>query len=176
MPNQTPNDLAINEDYIDFAAICGAPEEIAGEFPITWEQYDEDGLGRAAAAGFYLDEGGFFMLRHLYQAPICATVLMLAADTRDPESKIESTFEDFGFTSRELVWLLGGLRFGSFDLSRQDDNGREYQVDRFPFRPDAIARLRQLEAGGHKQHYEVRRSESETLSLQTDADGLVIRS
>jgi hypothetical protein len=175
MPRQTPNDLPIKGHYEAFAAIHLTPEEISERHPVEWERYDEDGLGRAAIAGFFMTDGGYYMLRHLYQAPRPATEILLAADTVEPELKIEEICEDFEFTSADLEWIRVGLRFQNVDLYRQDDNGSEFRIGRFPFRADAAARLRQLAFGGHKQFYEIRTADRDTMSMETDPDGFLVK-
>lgn len=176
MPRQTPNDLPISGHYVDFAALRLTPEELSELHQVNWERYDEDGLGLAAIAGFYLANGGYYMLRHLYHAPRPATTILLAAETEDPESKIEEIFEDFGLTTHELDWIRAGLRFRNVDLYRQDDNGREFLVARFAFWPDASKRLRELEVGGHKQYFEIRAADQDSLRLETDCEGYLVRS
>jgi hypothetical protein len=175
MPRQIPNDWPINGHYEPFAAIHPTPEEISERHPVDWERYHENGLGRAAIAGFFLADGGYYMLRHLYEAPRPATEIMLAVDTVEPELKIEEICEDFGFTSSDIEWFRRGLRFHNADLYRQDDNGVEVRIGRFPFRADAAARLRQLAFGGHKQFYEIRTADRDTMSMETDSNGFLVK-
>jgi hypothetical protein len=176
MPRQTPNDFPINGHYEHFAATHLTPEEISERHPVDWERYDEDGLGRAAIAGFYLAGDGHYMLRHLYQAPRPATTIMLARETADPESKIEEICEDFGFTTGDLEWIREGLHFRNVDLYRQDDNGSEFHIGRFPFRADAAAQLHELAEGGHKQFYEIRSTDHDTMDIERDSEGFLVKS
>ncbi|MGK0186184.1 MAG: hypothetical protein ACI9R3_001967 [Verrucomicrobiales bacterium] len=115
------------------------------------------------------------MLRHLYQAPRAATTIMLPAETDDLELKIEAICEDFRFTTDDLEWIRKGLRFRNVDLYRQDDNGGEFCVGRFPFRADATEQLRQLAAGGHKQFYEIRGADRDAIAIETDSDGFLVK-
>ncbi len=176
MPKQTPSDLPINGHYEHFAATQLTPEQISGRYPVDWEQYNEDGLGKAAIAGFYLLDGSYYMLRHLYQAAKPATTIMLAEKTEDPSSRIEEVCENFKFTTDDLLWIRKGLIFRNVDLYRQDDNGSEFCISRFPFRANATAQLRKLAKGGLKQFYEIRTADHDTMTIETDSDGFLLKS
>ncbi len=171
MPRQIPKNLPIIGRYDPFVAFHLTPEELTGRYEIEWERFEEDGLGLKAVAGFFLDSGGYYMLEYLHQAPRPATVVLLAHETENPEEVVEGICVDFGFTSADLEWVSPELRFSNFELYCQDDNGVEFCVGRFPLRADAVAKMRELAAGGHKQFYEVRKAADNSLSLGLSDEG-----
>ena len=110
MPEQTNKPVPNAWRYEHFAALALNPDEISLLNSVDWEYYDEDGLGRAAFAGFHLPDGGYYMLRHLFQAPVPATTIMLDIDSAERETLINSICDDFGFRPDDIIWTSEALR------------------------------------------------------------------
>ncbi len=53
----------------------------------------------------------------------------------------------------DIVWCPEELAFQPHVVMHQDDNGHDFEVETFPSRHAAAARVLQLESAMHKQHY-----------------------
>ncbi len=117
--------------------------------------YVEDGLGEAKAVFLRLPSGRVILARELCEAPNPRVFLDAGSDH---SSALDDTLELFPVSLDDYLWTLkDGYSDEPCELNRLDDNGAECLVGEFESLIEARLRKHELEAGGRKQHYWIKR-------------------
>lgn len=86
-----------------------------------------------------------------------SAIIYIRSIESDSQLAIDEVLQTFEITSRELVWCVEYLGPAPWVLTRLDDNGNEFEIQRFLLEQSAQWIKLQYEKKGHKQAYFVRK-------------------
>ena len=92
--------------YIEIAMLSRSVEELIQQPGITFEEFIEDGLGRAKAAGF-LTQGGrqFSIIEYLAAPTIPTTYIMSLNHAATVTDDLKDILAALGLSLSELAWV-----------------------------------------------------------------------
>jgi len=153
----------LEEDWDEIAApqelciIKMNPEKFESNFGVTPIQYNDDGLGSCKAFIFSIGKSKYWTRTH-YEYEEHWNFINVAVRSIEEDSRIalERLLEATNLKIEELDWVNEEIGPAKWILSRLDDNGNEFEMQRFLNEISAEGIRRKYESKGHKQSYSVR--------------------
>jgi hypothetical protein len=129
-------------------------EKILG---VEFVQYVEDGLGECFCCAIEIDGQDVFLqgVMHRDSKAIGVTVNMHATEP-DPNKLLDNICAALHLSRRDLKWTHEFDDSPKYVVYRVDDNGNEFEMERFHEKPAAEWFAKRYQEKGHKQIYLVR--------------------
>lgn len=133
------------------------PEDFSRRWNIQFTDFEDDGLGPCKSAIVLLGEVLCLLESHpLGLAEAQLVTVFIQSTEPDSNLALHKLLTELGLDRNDLAWdseCLGPAQWGLF---RIDDNGNEFEMQRFLLEVSANWVMRSYEKRGHKQSYLVR--------------------
>ncbi len=139
------------------AVLPFTPEQMIKRFGINFIEYNEDGIG--------LFLGSYVEIADV-QCSLSAlanstdfeghVALRIPSTTEDSDASLKNILIELGINENEILWRAPDLGPRRFSVCRLDDNGNEFEIERFLNHHSAVAVCQDYTSKGHKQLYTVK--------------------
>jgi hypothetical protein len=130
------------------------PADLKIHLNIDFFEFDDDGLGLCQSSVLEIDEIKYWLEAHP-EGPEIAQYLSVMVRSFEPDSEhaLFVLLETIKLKRSDLIWENEGLGPAQWVLTRLDDNGNNFEVQKFLNERSANWVKQKYENRGHKQSY-----------------------
>lgn len=157
----------VRGNYREIAILRCSSDELAEKYGIVFDEFIEEGLGQAKAAGFRTSKGKQFSLVHYLWGPVLYRQMTNVVSLYNLESladDLEDILEVLNLGIEDVEWVEPNISFQKYEVWRQDDLGNKFLIEIVESRANARKIVRKYELIPHKQTYWVERHTGKTAT------------